>query len=82
MRSLEELDDDVVDLKREVHNVADRLDKAPFVRVELHNEQVDRLRADIAGVRALAMWTLGIMCSAIVGAILVFVIAVARSGPA
>jgi hypothetical protein len=80
-RSLEELDEDVVELRRDVRHVGERLDSAPFVRVDLHAEQLDRLRSDISSVRALTMWTLGILCSAIVGAILVMVVAVARGGP-
>jgi hypothetical protein len=81
MRSLEELDDDVLEMKREVHDLKTALDSAPFVRVELHNEQVDRLRGDIASLRTLVMWTLGLLCSSIVSAILVLIISVARSTP-
>lgn len=91
-RSIEELDDDVHELARDVRKVGERLDSAPYVRADLHAEQLDRVRgdiaalrkateSDIASVRALTMWTLGILCSAIVGAVLVAVIAVVRGGP-
>lgn len=70
----------MLELQRDIRHVGDRLDSAPFVRVELHNEQLDRVRSDIASLRALTMWTLGLLCSQFVGAIVVVIVSVARGG--
>lgn len=73
-RSLEEVAEDVLELRRDFQDLANRLDMAPFVRVDLHAEQLDRVRSDVAAVRSLTMWTLGILCTSIVGAIVVLIV--------
>lgn len=77
-RSPEELAEDIAGVRSEVQRLADRFDSAPYVRSDLHTEQIGRLRDDVGAVRALSMWTLGLMCSSIVGAIIVLVISVGR----
>ncbi|HEV2928874.1 MAG TPA: hypothetical protein VGW74_09285 [Propionibacteriaceae bacterium] len=90
-RTPEELAEDISDLRGDmgrelgqvrdqVSRLVDRLDTAPFVRSDLHAEQIDRLRGDVGSLRSLTMWTLGLMCSSIVGAIIVLVITAGRGG--
>lgn len=64
-RSLDELAEDLADLKIEIHTL---------VRSDLHNEQIARIRDDLAGLKHLTMWTLGILCTSIIGAIVVSVV--------
>lgn len=80
-RSLDEVAEDLIELRRDHKRLEGRLDAAPFVRQDLHAEQLDRLRSDIAGVRALTMWTLGVLCTSIIGAIIVMVISAGTAGP-
>ena len=87
-RSLDEVAEDLIELRREHKRLAERLDAAPYVRQDLHAEQLDRLRSDIKGVRAeiasvraLTMWTLGLLCTSIIGAIIVLVISAGTAGP-
>lgn len=76
-RSIDEIAEDLADLKADMHKL---------VRVDLHAEQLGRLRDDIASARGdvsslrhLTMWTLGILCSQIIAAIVGIVVAVARA---
>ena len=78
--SLGELAEDVADLRTEMKVLAARFEDAPFVRRDLHQSEYGRVRDDIAGLRTLTMWTLGLLCSALIGAIVVLVIAVGRGG--
>jgi len=90
-RSLGELAEDVDDLKRHVdarmieltdrvRRLSDRLDNAPFIRADLHSEQISSVRNDISSLRQLTMWLLGLLVSAIIGAIVVLVITAGRGG--
>jgi hypothetical protein len=79
-RTLGELADDLERLARQVERLTDRLDNAPFVRLDLHNEQINNLRSDISGLRTLLMWVLGILASVLISAIVLGISAVA-GGP-
>ena len=46
-RSLDEVAEDTLELRQKVRDLNARLDSAPYVRVDLHAEQLDRVRADI-----------------------------------
>ena len=61
-----------------VQRLADRLDNAPFVRSDLHNEQINNLRSDISGVRSMQMWVLGLLGSILIAAVVVVITAVAQ----
>jgi uncharacterized sporulation protein YeaH/YhbH (DUF444 family) len=90
-RSLGEIADDVdrlqrhvdarmVELAAKVTRLTDRFDNAPFVRADLHSEQISSVRNDISSLRQLTMWLLGLLVSAIIGAIVVLVITAGRGG--
>jgi hypothetical protein len=90
-RSLGEIADDVdrlrshtdaivAELATRVTKLTDRLDHAPFVRADLHSEQISSVRNDISALRQLTMWLLGLLVSAIIGAIVVLVITAGRGG--
>jgi len=80
-RSLEEVSEDLLELRRDHKRLSERLDAAPYVRQDLHAEQLDRLRSDIAAVRSLTMWTLAILCTSIIGAIITLVVSAGTGGP-
>lgn len=90
-RSIDEIAEDVDRLRLEVNarmtelaaivvRLQDRFEHAPYVRQDLHSEQVTNLRNDITSLRQLTMWLLGLLVSAIIGAIVVLVITAGRSG--
>jgi hypothetical protein len=58
--------------------VAERINTAPYVRVDLHTEQIMNLRSEVGSLRQIMMWLLGLLVSAIVGAIVVLVITAGR----
>lgn len=67
--SAAELAEDITELKREVRMLTDSIHR-DFVRRDLHDEQIGAIRGDVAGVRTLQMWTLGILGSLAVAAIM------------
>jgi hypothetical protein len=77
-RTLGEVADDLERLTRQVERLTDRLDNAPFVRVDLHNEQVSNLRSDISGLRTMLMWILGILASVLISAVVMGITAIAQ----
>jgi hypothetical protein len=90
-RSLAEIAEDLDELRRHVDarmielsttvtRLSDRFDNSPFVRSDLHSEQIGNVRKDIATLRQLTMWLLGLLVSAIIGAIVVLVITAGRGG--
>lgn len=66
------------DIQREVRRLADQLDTAPFVRRELHDEQIRGVRESMQRVAAHAQWTFGLVASSIIGAVVVFVLSLAQ----
>lgn len=68
------------DIQREVRRLADQLDTAPFVRRELHDEQIRGVRESMHRVAAHAQWTFGLVASSIIGAVVVFVLSMAQGG--
>jgi hypothetical protein len=79
-RTIEEVYEDLEKLRLEMQRLADRFDNAPFVRADLHNEQIRGLSAALDSVRALQTIILGMLGSIIVGAVVVVITAVARGG--
>lgn len=79
-RSLEEVTEDIFELRQKVSDLGKRIDGAPFVRADLHAEQLDRIRSELASVRSLTMWTLGILCTFIIGAIVTFALSAGTAG--
>jgi hypothetical protein len=73
-----EIADDLERLARQVERLTDRLDNAPFVRLDLHNEQITNLRSDISGLRAMQMWVLGMLASILVAAVVAGITAIAQ----
>jgi len=89
--TLGELADDVEKLTVQVQRLGDRLDNAPYVRRDLHDEQITNVRNDIrrvqasttegmAGLRTMQMWMLGVMGSILVAAVVAVIANVAGSG--
>jgi hypothetical protein len=78
--SLPEVAEDVAELKHEVRRLADRLDAAPFVRADLHSEQIGSLKASVAGLETRVNLVLGLLTTSIIGAIVVLVISAGRGG--
>ena len=79
-RTLGEVADDLERLTRQVERLTDQLHNAPFVRLDLHNEQINNLRADITGLRTMLMWVLGILASILISAVVMVITAVAQGG--
>ena len=77
-RTLGEVDRDLERLTREFEQLQQRLNNGAFVRVDLHNEQINNLRADINGVRTMQMWVLGILASILVAAVVAGITALAQ----
>ncbi len=77
-RSIDEAFEDLEKLSIHVQRLHDRLDSLPFVRADLHNEQINNLRSDISGVRTMQMWVLGLLGSILIAAIVAFITAVAQ----
>lgn len=46
-----------------------------FVRLDLYLSERDNLRADIEAVRRLAMWSVGLVCTTAVGAVVLGIVA-------
>lgn len=68
------------DLRRELRRVSDQLDAAPFVRRELHDEQIRDLRETVRRVASHAQWTFALLASSIISAVVVFAVSVAQGG--
>ena len=77
-RTLGEIAEDLERLTRQVERLTDRLDNAPYVRLDLHNEQISNLRSDISGLRTMLMWVLGILASVMISAVVMGITAVAQ----
>ena len=77
-RTLGEVAEDLERLTRQVERITDRLEHLPFVRADLHNEQVNNLRSDISGLRTMLMWVLGILASVMISAVVMGITAVAQ----
>jgi hypothetical protein len=79
-RTLEEVTEELEKLWREFQRLADRFDTAPFVRAELHNEQIAHIRDDLGGLKTMLMWILGILGSVLVAGVVALITAVAQGG--
>ena len=77
---LAEVADDVDEVRRELSRLRDELASAPFVRRELHDEQIRDIREALERVATHAQWTFGLLASSIISAVVVFAIAVAQRG--
>jgi hypothetical protein len=77
---VDEMRDGLDDVRRELRRLVEQLDTAPFVRRELHDEQIRGMRESMGRVASHAQWTFGLLASSIIGAIVVFAITVARGG--
>ena len=75
-----EVADDVDEVRRELSRLRDELESAPFVRRELHEEQIRDIREAMKRVASHAQWTFGLLASSIISAVVVFAVAVARGG--
>jgi hypothetical protein len=91
-RTIEEVAEDLDKLWREVQRLADRFDNSPFVRTDLHNEQIRGLTTGLSNARAefdrglasvsrLLMWILGVLGTVAVAAVVAVISAVAQGGP-
>jgi len=87
--SIEEVVEDLEKLRYDVQRLADRLDTAPFVRVDVHNEQISKLTEklkdtkeglseQLATVKSYQTWILGIMGSAAVAFVVAVITAIAQ----
>jgi hypothetical protein len=79
-RTIEEVAEDLDKMWREVQRLADRFDNAPFVRTDLHNEQIRSLTSGLESVARLQMWILGLLGSILVAVVVAVITAVARGG--
>lgn len=79
-RTIDEVAEDVEELTVQVRRLGDRFDNAPFVRADLHNEQVSSLRSDLSSVKSMQMWILGIFGSILIAGVVTAITAVARGG--
>lgn len=81
---MDELRDDLAkgldDVRRELHRLADQLDTSPFVRREVHDEQIRGIREAMGRVASHAQWTFGLLASSIIGAVVVLAMAAAQGG--
>jgi hypothetical protein len=68
------------DVRRELSRLRNELDSAPFVRRELHDEQIRDLREAVKRVASHAQWTFGLLASSIISAVVVFALTVAQGG--
>jgi hypothetical protein len=68
------------EVRKELCRLCDQLDAAPYVRRELHDEQIRDLREAMRRVASHAQWTFGLLASSIISAVVVFAIAVAQGG--
>lgn len=68
----------MADLTKEVRQLTGY--NTPFVRRDLHDEQIGSIRHDIAEIRVLARWAVGLIASSIIGAVVVLVIVAGRGG--
>jgi hypothetical protein len=75
-----EVADDVDDMRRELSRLRDDFESAPFVRRELHDEQIRDLREAMERVATHAQWTFGLLASSVISAVVVFAITVAQGG--
>jgi hypothetical protein len=77
---LAEVADDVDEMRRELSRLRDEFDAAPYVRRDLHDEQIRDIREAMKRVAAHAQWTFGLLASSIISAVVVFAIAVVQRG--
>jgi hypothetical protein len=77
---LADVAEDVDEVRRELSRLRDELASGPYVRRELHDEQIRDLREAMKRVTSHAQWTFGLLASSIISAVVVFAIAVAQGG--
>jgi hypothetical protein len=76
---LTEVTDEIDEMRRELSRLRDEFDAAPYVRRELHDEQIRDIREAMKRVAAHTQWTFGLLASSIISAVVVFAIAVAQA---
>jgi hypothetical protein len=76
---LAEVADEIDELRRELSLLRVEFDAAPYVRRELHDEQIRDIREAMKRVASHAQWTFGLLASSIISAVVVFAIAVAQA---
>jgi hypothetical protein len=90
-RTVEEVAEELEKLWHELQRLADRFDTAPFVRTDLHNEQIRSLNKGLVDARAefdkglasvarLQMWILGVLGSVLIAAVVAVITAIAQGG--
>lgn len=79
-RTIGELSEDVEWLIKRMQRLDDRISKAPFVRADLHNEQIANIRGRLDGLHTMLMWILGILATMLVSGVVIVISAVARGG--
>ena len=79
-RTIDEVAEDVEALTAQVQRLGEKFDNAPFVRADLHNEQINSVRNDLASVKTMQMWILGIFGSILIAGVVTAITAVARGG--
>lgn len=68
------------DVCRELRRVSELLDAAPYVRRELHDEQIRDLRETVGRVASHAQWTFALLASSIISGVVVFAVSVTQGG--
>jgi hypothetical protein len=63
------------EVRKELSRLCDQLESTPYVRRELHDEQIRDIRESMRRVASHAQWTFGLMASSIISAVVVFAIA-------
>jgi hypothetical protein len=67
------------EVRVELRRLAEQHDRLPYVRQELHDEQIRSLREGVERVASHTHWTFALLASSIIGAVVVLVITVAQS---
>jgi hypothetical protein len=78
--SLGEVVRDLQRVSARVDRLAERWDDAPFVRSDLHSEQMGSVRKAVEDLGTRVNYLLGLLVSSIIGAIIVLVISAGRGG--
>jgi hypothetical protein len=79
-RTNEELGEHLDKMQSELQRLADRFDTAPFVRADVHNEQIKGITKELESVSRLLTWILGLLGSVVVALLVAVITAVARGG--
>jgi hypothetical protein len=79
-RTIEEVAESLDKLDLKVQRLAERFDNPPFVRTDLHNEQIRSLTSSLESVARLQMAILAVLGSILIAAVVAVITAVARGG--